>query len=148
MTRSLNPVAVSLLIEAAESLQKYVKDADPRQEPLDLTGENQAIDAFMAERQDLKESLRYAQYEVNVLADNLEEEIDRSTRLEREVRQAKEDIEKAVETLIKVAEYVGQLKELLVRIGISVGHNEADGTPKLLIDRTHLAYSLDHAFPM
>lgn len=123
MTRSINPVAVSLLIQAAESLQPFLNTYDNAQEPLDLTGEVQAIDAFMDEREELKARIA-----------------DQSEAL----RLARYNDELVTNTLLHTAHYVESLKTKLASVGVTFAPGE-NGEAVVQVEPFAMVGFLDNA---
>lgn len=138
MTRSLNPVAVSLVLDAVESLQTFLPARDLAQEPLDLTGEVQAIDAFMAEREEHKETVRRLRCEVGALQENLSDQIDRNAALVR-------NDELMTEVLLQAAQHVQSLKTKLAAIGITFAPSATDGEVVISVVPEQLLGALDRA---
>lgn len=144
MTRSINPVAVSLLLDAARSLQDYCPEADLRQEPLDLTGDAQAIEAFMDERASLKDRLNYAQYEIGVLETHLTDEMLRVSRMQTQIAQLKKNDELMTEVLLQTSKYVESLKTKLASVGVTFAPDE-NGEPSVQVEPFAMVGFLDDA---
>lgn len=151
MTRSINPVAVSLLLDAAHSLQAYFPEAELRQESLDLTGENQAIEAFMDERASLKDRLNFAQYEIGVLQNQLQNELSvgrmrnaGTEHLVDELEAARVNDEHVTQVLLQTAKYVESLRAKLTSVGVTFAPGE-NGEAVVQVEPYAMLSFLDNA---
>lgn len=151
MTR-LNSAALVALHSACVDIVETLATtpvSDDGQHLLDLTGEEQACEEFMAERRELQANYAaleglYSNQRATIAAlfsekDNL---IEGNREVGRQLADAHEENRELADTLVQASRFFGSVKAQLTRLGITIAATE-NGTPGLSINIVELANAVD-----
>lgn len=147
--RLQNLISVASMLEEAAT---PVGDADQ----LSLFGEDQAIDAFMEEREELRERIAYLEEELDMARGQIRQELDSSrvytgglrSQIETLTEQlvdvsngfhrSNEDNAILTENLVKVGQFANTLQAALNTAGIYYGADPATGEPRIAFNVVQL----------